>query len=186
MQGPLDIADPGAFAALYERHSRGVYATAFKVLGRAGEAEDVTQEVFLRLWLHPDRFDPERGELGSYLRLMARSRALDLWRKEQAAGRARDRLELVASTDEAVPDDLPAAEAERRETRAAVRAALRKLPTEQREALVLAYWGGLTAAQVAERSKVPFGTARSRIRLGMGKLRKQFDGFEDDPTPRAA
>jgi RNA polymerase sigma-70 factor, ECF subfamily len=151
-----------------------VYAAAFRVLGRAGDAEDVCQEVFLRFWRDPDRFDPARGEIGAYLRLMARSRALDLWRHEQAAGRARDRLKLVAREDEPRSDQLPANVAEREEERSAVRAALRRLPPAQREALVLSYWGSLNPREIADRAGVPFGTARSRMRLGLDKLRREY------------
>lgn len=151
-----------------------MHAAAFRILGRHAEAEDVTQEVFLRFWRDPERFDPARGELGSYLRLMARSRALDLWRQEQAAGRARDRLKLLVRDDDLGAEQRPAGQAERDEARQAVRAALRRLPPAQREALVLSYWGSMTADEVARRSGVPFGTARSRVRLGLEKLRREW------------
>jgi RNA polymerase sigma-70 factor (ECF subfamily) len=164
--------DPDAFASLYSEHAPSVYAAAYRVLGRHSEAEDITQETFLRHWRDPGRFDPARGEIGSYLRVMARSRALDLWRHEQAAGRARDLLRLVARGDEVRSDQRPAACAEREEARERVRSALRRLPPEQREALVLSYWGSLSADEVARRSGVPFGTARSRMRLGLEKLRR--------------
>lgn len=157
---------------MYREHAPSVYAAALRVIGRPSDAEDVTQEVFSRHWRNPSRFDAKRGELGGYLRLMARSRALDLWRHEQAAGRARDRLKVV-SRDDARPGDRPAAVAERDEQRRAVRAALRELPHEQREALVLSYWGSLSADEIARRAGVPFGTARSRMRLGLEKLRRR-------------
>jgi RNA polymerase sigma-70 factor, ECF subfamily len=166
------VPDHAAFAALYRQHAPSVYAAALRVIGRPSDAEDVTQEVFTRHWRDPARFDPRRGEIGSYLRLMARSRALDLWRHEQAAGRARDRLRLVSRDDEGSADR-PAAIAERDERRRAVRNALRDLPHEQREALVLSYWGSLGPDEIARRSGVPFGTARSRMRLGLEKLRRQ-------------
>src|SRR5215203_5492368 len=97
-------------------------------LGDAGQAQDVVQDVFLRLWRRPATFDAARGELGPYLRLMARSRALDLWREWQAAGRASDRLKVVVSGAEARVEDSPAAATERDDTRASVREALRHLP----------------------------------------------------------
>jgi RNA polymerase sigma-70 factor (ECF subfamily) len=168
----LPIArEPQAFASLYEAHSRGVYASAYRILGRAPDAEDVTQDVFLRLWREPERFDPARGEIGGYLRMMARSRALDLWRREQSGARARERLKPAGRPDEVDVEDLPEAAAERSEDRATLRAALRRLPLPQRQALLLAYWGGLTADEMARLEGVPFGTARSRIRLGLEKLR---------------
>jgi RNA polymerase sigma-70 factor (ECF subfamily) len=173
--------DDDVFAALYREHAASVHAAAFRVLGRHGEAEDITQETFLRYWRDPGRFDPARGELGSYLRVMARSRALDLWRQEQAAARARDRLKLVERGEEVRADERPAAAAEREEARRRVRAALRKLPHEQREALVLSYWGSLTSDEIARRAGVPFGTARSRMRLGLEKLRRDLA-----PAPDAA
>jgi RNA polymerase sigma-70 factor, ECF subfamily len=166
------VSGDADFAVLYRRHAPSVYATALRVLGRPSDAEDVTQEVFTRYWRDPSRFDPRRGEIGGYLRLMARSRALDLWRHEQAAGRARDRLKLV-SHDDARTAEHPPSVAERDERRRAVRAALRELPHEQREALVLSYWGSLGPDEIARRSGVPFGTARSRMRLGLEKLRRQ-------------
>jgi RNA polymerase sigma-70 factor (ECF subfamily) len=104
---------------------------------------------------------------------MARSRALDLWREGQAAGRASDRLKVVVSGAEERVDEAPAAAVERDDTRETVREALRLLPEPQREAIVLAYWGGLTADQIARREHVPLGTAKSRIRLGLQKLRQE-------------
>src|SRR5919202_1250923 len=169
----IDLSDPAGFGRAYDEHHRSVYAAAFRILGNAAQAQDVVQDVFLRLWRRPGAFDARRGELGAYLRLMARSRALDLWRENQAAGRASDRLKLVVADEEPRVDDRPAAMAERDGDRAAVRAALGRLPDAQREALVLAYWGGMTADEVARRVEVPLGTAKSRIRLGLAKLRDE-------------
>lgn len=175
LAGPavVTIRNPETFSSLYATHSRGVYASAYRVVGRAHEAEDITQEVFLRLWSDPERFDPSRGEIGSYLRMMARSRALDLWRHEQSGTRARDRLKLLPAPNDVRPEDRPEGAAERNEERATLTAALRRLPAPQREALVLSYWGGLTAEEAARRAGVPFGTARSRVRLGLAKLREE-------------
>jgi RNA polymerase sigma-70 factor (ECF subfamily) len=106
---------------------------------------------------------------------MARSRALDLWREGQAAGRASDRLKLVVADEEPRVEERPSALVERDDDRATVRAALGRLPQAQREAIVLAYWGGLTADEVARRVEVPLGTAKSRIRLGLAKLRDECE-----------
>ena len=171
MELPAQDQGTPTFASVYAAHRPGVYATALRVLGRPSEAEDVTQEVFVRFWRSPERFDPKRGEIGSYLRLMARSRSLDLLRHEQADGRAQDRLRAVSPRDEVPVHESPTSVAERREQRGVLRDALRRLPVEQREALVLAYWGGMSAREVAAAAKVPFGTARSRMRLGLEKLR---------------
>src|SRR5215210_1170275 len=153
----MDLSDPQTFRQAFEQHERGVHAAAMRILGNAAQAQDVVQDVFLRVWRRPDSFDARRGELGSYLRLMARSRALDLWREGQAAGRASDRLKVVVTHSEGRIEETPSAATERDDTRSSVREALRRLPERQREALVLAYWGGLTADQIARREHVPLG-----------------------------
>ena len=170
----MDLSDAQTFRQVFEEHERGVHAAAMRILGNAAQAQDVVQDVFLRLWRRPTAFDANRGELGAYLRLMARSRALDLWREGQAAGRASDRLKVVVGAEPARVEETPAAAREREEARTAVREALSSLPEPQREALVLAYWGGLTADQIARREQVPLGTAKSRIRLGLARLRQEF------------
>jgi RNA polymerase sigma-70 factor, ECF subfamily len=170
----MDLSDPVTFGRIYDEHRRGVHAAAFRVLGSNAAAQDVVQDVFLRVWRNPGKFDSGRGELGSYLRLMARSRAVDLWREGQASGRAEDKLKVVVAQDpprvDAQPDHLALASADR----STVRVALGRLPVPQREALVLAYWGGLTADQIAARAGVPLGTAKSRIRLGLARLRAEL------------
>jgi RNA polymerase sigma-70 factor (ECF subfamily) len=166
-----DLQDPEVFRQAYADHRRGVYATAYRVLGNAAQAQDVVQDVFLRIWRKPRAFDSRRGELGAYLRLMARSRALDIWREAQAGHRAGERLRNL---NEATGVALPAPDAAvGRELREDVRVALDGLPDTQREAVVLAYWGGLTADEIARRVQIPLGTAKSRIRLGLQRLRNE-------------
>src|SRR4051812_6484336 len=96
----MDLSDQATFARMYEEHPRGVQAAAQRVLNNAAQAQDVTQDVFVRVWRNPHNFDAKGGELGSYLRLMARSRALALLREGRAAGRAGDRLKLVVAQEE--------------------------------------------------------------------------------------
>src|SRR6185295_19188267 len=88
MKSAMTLSDPAAFERAYDQHARSVYRAAYRVLGSTAQAQDVVQDVFLKLWRDPGKFDARRGELGSYLRVMARSRALDTWREVQAAGRA--------------------------------------------------------------------------------------------------
>ena len=183
----MDLSNPTTFARTYDEHSRGVYGAALRILADPVRAQDVVHDVFLKLWRDPARFDAKRGDLGSYLRLMARSRALDLGREGQAGGRARDRLQVVVARDEGRVEDRPEPALARGDDQTAIRSALSALPDPQREALVLAYWGGLTAEEIARRAGVPLGTAKSRIRLGLARLRTECAGLlEGEPSLEAA
>ena len=153
---PPPLTEPREFERAYDEHGRSVYAAALRILGSPALAQDVTQDVFLRLWRKPEAFDARRGGLGPYLRLMARSRALDLWREGQAAGRMTDRLMVVAIEPERGRRRAGAGGRAQRGPRQRPRRAAR-LPPAQREALVLAYWGGMTADEIARRSQVPLG-----------------------------
>jgi len=187
LNSPADVRDPEVFRGVYDEHAPAVHAAALAVLGDPVRTQDVVQDVFLRLWRRPEAFDPTRGTLSTYLRLLARSRALDVWREARALGRATERLELSARDAEPDMTHRPATATELRYERAAVRAALRRLPLEQREAVVLAYWGGLPVEHIARREEIPLGTAKSRVRLGLAKLRRAYGVWpEDDVQPRAA
>lgn len=170
----MNLTDPAQFARVFDEHHRSVFAAAQRVLNDHAQAGDVVQDVFLRLWRRPEAFDPSRADLGTYLRLMARSRAIDLIRESQSRSRMTDRFKVVVGEAEPRTDDRPELAAERDDDRAAVREALHELPLAQREALVLAYWGGLTAEEIARQERIPLGTAKSRIRLGLAKLRTEM------------
>jgi RNA polymerase sigma-70 factor, ECF subfamily len=178
----MHSGDVPAFEKVYEKHARGVFCVAYRVLADEARAQDVVQDVFLGLWRDPQRFDATRGPIGHYLRMVARSRAVDMWREAQVAGRASDRMRALARNDEGPLDERPVAAAERRVGSAVVRGALMRLPDPQREAIVLTYWGGLTADQIADGSGTPVGTVKSRIRLGLLKLREECEAaFADVP-----
>lgn len=179
----MQLADPTTFDQIYRDHARSVYAAALRITKDPTVADDVTHDVFMRLWRRPARFDPARGEIGPFLRLMARSRALDLWREGQVARRAQERLEggAEAELSHATPDD-PAARALADERATTVRDALELLPHAQREAVVLAYWGGLTAEEISRRVDAPLGTVKSRLRLGLAKLRTTVSDLAREPT----
>jgi len=173
----MTLSDPHAFARAYAEHASAAAGAAAAVLGPAGrsaEVEDVVHDVFLHLWRTPEAFDPARGSLGAYVRVMARSRALDLARRAQAGGRATERLARTT------PRALPGAEAEveRRTTERALIRALATLPQPQREAIWLAYWGEMTTSEIASRSGVPQGTVKGRLRLGLTRLRMELEGSE--------
>ena len=162
----MDLREPSTFSRVYADHVGEVETIARRVLGCTAQAQDVTHDLFLRLWVNPGAFDPSRGDVGTYLRMLARSRSLDALRTRAAAGRADDRLRGVAS-EHAVGAPIEA----RGDERAQLIRALRKLPGPQREAVVLSYWADLRDHEVADHAGVPLGTAKSRIRLGLRRLR---------------
>jgi RNA polymerase sigma-70 factor (ECF subfamily) len=177
--------EEAAFERVYDEHAHGVFCVACRVLGDAAAAQDVVQDVFLGLWRDPARFDAGRGPIGHYLRMVARSKALDVWREAQVASRAKTRMRAIARGFDGPLDERPVAAAERHVGMVAVRRELMRLPDVQREAIVLAYWGGLTAEQIAASSGAPVGTVKSRIRLGVMKLREKCEADLTD-VPLAA
>ena len=156
-----------ALAEVYRRHGGAVFGLAKRVLANAVEAEDVTQDVFLRLWNDPDRFDPARGSLRSFLLTQAHGRAVDAVRASSAR-RARE-LRQARSTAQGAYDmdhelwDLSVADK--------VARALGDLPEEERRAIELAYFDGYTYREVATMLEQPEGTVKSRIRNGMRRMR---------------
>jgi RNA polymerase sigma-70 factor, ECF subfamily len=156
-----------ALAEVYRRHGRAVYGLARRVLQDAGEAEDVTQEVFLRLWREPDRFDPGRGSLRSFLLAQAHGRAVDAVRSSSSR-RSRESRE-AARTARAEYDmqhevwDLALADQ--------VAQAMGELSEDERRAIQLAYFDGHTYREVARVLEQPEGTVKSRIRSGLRRLR---------------
>jgi RNA polymerase sigma-70 factor (ECF subfamily) len=167
------MLSPTAFDEIYERHAAEVFAAALGILRDATVAEDVVQDVFERLWVGFG-FDERRGELAPYLRLMARSRALDLWRRTRTEERAQHRLEVAARLP-APGCGTPEATLVQSMDEQLARAAVRRLPEDQRRAIGLAYWGGLTIPEVATAEGIPLGTAKSRVRIGLGKLSRDRD-----------
>jgi len=164
------FTDPFAFARVYAEHRPVALAAAQHVLRDRAAAEDVVQDVFVHLWRRPGAFDARRGSLRSYITMLARSRAIDRWRSQAVHESALDRLKLAAG--EAAPHDCSAAERViERERRAWAIAAVDGLPAPQREAVLLAFGRGLSAGEIAAAIGVPPGTAKSRVRLGLEKLR---------------
>ncbi len=174
-----DGAARDSLESAYATHAPAVRAAAQRILGDPERAQDAAHDVFVRFCRNPSGFDPARGDLRHYLQLMARSRALDMWRSEQAGGRARERLEALVEPERPQVAESPALVAERRSERREMLGALRKLPPPQREAVFLAYWGDQSVADIARRAGVPSATVKSRVRLGLQKLALDCAG----PTP---
>ena len=162
----VGLRDPAVFREVYATHHAELVVAAGRVLHDAGAAEDVVQDVFLGLWLAPDAFDPARGTVRSYLMMVVRSRAVDRWRTRAVAAAAATRMAGMAATAPAAEDG-PADHAVRQETARAVRRAVEDLPATQREAILLAYGGGLSVPEVATATGAPLGTVKSRVRLGL-------------------
>jgi RNA polymerase sigma-70 factor, ECF subfamily len=160
----------GDLRALYDACSGRVMAVALHLLRDRAEAEDVVQETFLELWRRAPTFDPSRGTREAFAVLIARSRALDRLRARGSALRA---AEGVAS-DPPVPPPSPVETTEARQRSVRVRSALAALSAPQREAVELAYFRGLTQAEIAARTGEPLGTVKTRLRLAMEKLAAQL------------
>lgn len=171
--------DDRALGDLYDRHAALVFNLAQAIVGNPQDAEEVTEDVFVQVWTGSDRFDPDRGALRAWLAVMARTRALDLVR---ARGRRRSAYERAASSDEeglATPlseSDATDTLVLRSELRTALDRALNVLNPDQRRAIELAYFVGLTQSEIAERLAEPLGTVKTRIRDGMTRLRDAFAG----------
>src|SRR4051794_3536654 len=170
----MDLRDPLQFEAAYRRLAPIALIAAKRVLHDEIAAEDVVQDVFMQLWLKPGAYDPARSSLASYVSMMARSRAVDRWRtrvaRESATERAEDRArgerpELESAADPVI----------RRESSQQLLTVLDELPGEQRDAVLLAYGRGLTAQEIAAAARIPLGTAKSRIRLGLLRARATME-----------
>lgn len=161
--------DGDALTELFDRHSPVVLGLLVRIVGGRAEAEEVLQEVFLQAWMQADRYDEERATPRGWLLMLARSRALDRLRRRETQRRREDEAAGGAG-DAVVP--MGTARLEAAERRSRIGAALGILSPEQRNCIELAFFEGLTHTQIAERLQAPLGTVKSRILLGMNKLRQ--------------
>lgn len=171
----IEARDADALGELYDRHAARLLGLAHRILGDTGEAEEVVQETFLYAWKAASSFDPSRGSVVAWLLVAARSRSIDRLRTRKPAA---PRSPTGADPLERIPaaGDIEA-ESAAREWESECRAAIGKLPSEQREALDLAYFEGLTHSEIAQRTGTPLGTVKTRIRLGLMKLRENMRSY---------
>jgi RNA polymerase sigma-70 factor (ECF subfamily) len=158
----LRARDRSAVDEVFDLHRHRLNGIARR-MGLDGAADDVVQETFILLWEHPDRFDPERGTLSSYLTATSRSRALDLLRRDGARRAREDRVAAGSSTTYTHVED----DGFRRSLRERLERALAELPDRQRDPIALAYFADLTYEEVAAVLDRPVGTVKSRIRSGL-------------------
>lgn len=168
----IEARDAEALALLYDRHSARLFGLAQRILGETGEAEEVLQEVFLHVWKAAASFDPSRGPVVAWLLVATRSRSIDRLRSRRS-GKGAPSRSLDEAPETASPEDIEA-DAAGREWEASCRAAIGQLPEDQRQALELAYFEGLTHQEIAQRTATPLGTVKTRVRLGLMKLRERI------------
>lgn len=158
-----------ALKAIYSRYARPVYGLAFKILGHAEEAEDITQEVFLTLW-HRDSYNPRRGSLNQFLMMLTRSRAIDRLRSRGSRARTLQQWRTLVTT--VSPPVNPWEDVFSDERSERVRNALAGLSSTERQILEIAYYEGLSQSEIASRLNIPLGTVKTRSRQGLLKLRQ--------------
>jgi RNA polymerase sigma-70 factor (ECF subfamily) len=168
----LAAGDDHALAEIFDHLAPTVYGAALRLLGEGSAAQDVVQDVFVELWSHPDRYNPQAGTLGTYLILLARHRAVDLIRSElRRLARQVRHYRLTPQGPGLSPMDAVTSA----DTASAVRAAVSLLPDGQRQVVELAYFQGLSYREVALATGIPEGTAKSRLRLALAKLESVLD-----------
>lgn len=167
--------DRQAFDELYHRYGGAAYGLAYRLTGQQVLAQDVVHDAFLALWRAPEAFDPARGAFRTFFLSLVHHRAVDTIRKEQ---RLRERGERAANLEPSAVED-PAEDVAQRDylrvRREEVREALGSLPHDQRQVLRMAYLGGMTQAQIAERLGIPLGTVKTRTLAAMRKLRTMLE-----------
>jgi RNA polymerase sigma-70 factor (ECF subfamily) len=171
-EGRLD-----ALETLYDRYRAMAYAIALRITADPTLAEDVVQDAFLGVWRHAERYAEGRGSVKTWLLAIVHHRAIDAVRRRRPASELPD-PELPAPPQLVVADVWP--EVVGRLDAVEVRAAMATLPDAQREAIELAYWGGLSQTEIAERTGAPLGTVKSRMRLGLLALRQRLSGEPGD------
>ncbi len=172
--------DPEAFAALYDRHSRPAYSLAYRMMGERQTAEDLVQEVFLKVWRGAGSYRAERGSVRTWILSIVHNRGIDQLRSTASRRRMQEKVE--ASAPRSQPSEA-FAQSWRNSQREQVREALKTLPPEQLKILELAYFSGYTHVEIAGLLELPLGTVKGRMRLGLKKMRNYFSS-QDMVVPR--
>ena len=165
--------DDQALGVLYDRHGKQAYALAYRVLRDAAFAEDAVQEAFLDVWRSAGRFDPERAKVSSWLLTFVHRRAVDMVRREQA--RPQRSMDVEEAPQQADPIDIASEVVALDETQA-IKRALELLTPAQRDVLELAYFGGYSQTEIANRLDEPLGTVKSRTHVALARLRELLAG----------
>lgn len=162
--------DQRAFAAFYDAMSAAVFGTVLRILRDRQQSEEVTQEAFVAMWSAAPAWDPQRGSAATFILTIARRRAIDRVRSEEA----RKRREATATTTDVTPD-IAHERVESEETSSEMRDRLLLLPEDQRIVIDLAFYGGHTQQEISDKLGVPLGTVKSRMSVGMSKLRRAME-----------
>lgn len=171
--------DRDALGALYDRYGKAVFGFAYYLLQDSGRAQDVVQEVFLRLWLKASSYRAERGKFQTWLMSMAHHRAVDEMRRSRRQQNTLESAGRMTLPTKGGTEDIPLKVALQSEAGEVVRAALAAIPVEQCKVIELAYYHGYSQSEIAERLQEPLGTVKTRMRLGMQKLRAALAPFQE-------
>jgi RNA polymerase sigma-70 factor (ECF subfamily) len=176
----VEAADAEAFATLYDRHSRAAFSLAYRMMGERQAAEDLAQDAFLKVWRGASSFRAERGSVRTWILSIVHNRGIDQIRSQASRRRTQDKIEASASRSQ--PSEA-FAETWRNSQRDQVREALNTLPPEQLKILELAYFSGYTHVEISDLLRLPLGTVKGRMRLGLKKIRDYFES-RDAAVPR--
>jgi RNA polymerase sigma-70 factor (ECF subfamily) len=158
-----------AFEVIFDRHASAAFSLAYRMCGRPAMAEDIVQESFVSLWRSSAAYDAARGSVRTWVLSVVRNRAIDAFRRE--AAKATSELDEQRVAERVPAPELTDREVERRDEARQVRDALKGLPADQRQVIELAFFGGFSHSQIAEMLKLPAGTVKGRMRLGLSKMR---------------
>jgi len=161
--------DDRALGALYDASSRLVYSVVLRIVGNAADADEVVQDVYAQVWRSAGDYATERGSASAWIVMMARSRALDKIRSRATREQRETQLDVVAETH--AKEDQPEQAVMKRQARSIIQSAMATLAPEQRQVIEMSFFMGLTHSELAARLGQPLGTIKTRIRLGMNKLR---------------